>query len=371
MELHQIIEKESLSKDDIITLLSLKNQKDITILRNSACQIMSEKCGTNVYYRGLIEFSNVCVNDCYYCGIRKSNHGVERFTLTRDQIVDAACWCAKEGYGSVVLQSGDRNDPKFIGFVEDVLKEIKKRTVSERQPQGIGITLCVGEQSSETYQRFFNAGAHRYLLRIESTNPELFHSIHPKNQTLERRIQCIKKLQEIGYQVGTGVMIGLPEQSIEDLACDILFFKENNIDMIGMGPYIVHQQTPMNCYTDEIRQKQADIFQLALRMIAVTRLVLKDVNIAATTALQAVDPTGREQGLQFGANVVMPQLTPGDVRRQYTLYDGKPCLDEVAEDCKHCLEKRIRSIGRKVAFYEWGDPRHFFNRQWDFKKHCC
>lgn len=363
MELHQILEKESFSKDDIVTLLSIESRQDTTLLRNTASKVLAENCGTKVYYRGLIEFSNICVNDCYYCGIRKGNSAVKRFTLTKDQMVQSACWCAEQGYGSVVLQSGDRNDPKFIEFVEDVLKAIKANTISKHHPSGIGVTLCVGEQTPETYQRFFDAGAHRYLLRIESTSPKIFGEIHPKSQTLESRIRCIKSLQKIGFQVGTGVMIGLPGQTIEDLANDILFFKENNIDMIGMGPYIVHNQTPMSQFSAEIDQKTDDVFQLALKMIAVTRLVLKDVNIAATTALQAVDPTGREQGLQFGANVVMPQLTPGEVRRQYTLYEGKPCLDEVAEDCKTCLENRIKSIGREVAFYEWGDPRHFFNRQ--------
>lgn len=362
MKLREILKKESYTKEDIKTLLSLEDKNDKVLLRNIASQILAENCGTKVYYRGLIEFSNICVNDCYYCGIRKGNHQVKRFTLTQQQIVDAAVWCANEGYGSVVLQSGDRNDPAFISFVEKVLKDIKTSTLSSHHPKGIGITLCVGEQTEETYQRFFNAGAHRYLLRIESTNPKIFGSIHPESQTLEHRIQCIHTLQKIGFQVGTGVMIGLPGQSIEDLANDILFFKENNIDMIGMGPYILHHQTPMGKKNDQNEWEVNEVFQLALNMIAATRLVLKDVNIAATTALQAIDPTGREQGLQFGANVVMPQLTPGEVRRQYTLYEGKPCLDEVAEDCKTCLENRIKSIGREVGFFEWGDPNHFFNR---------
>ena len=253
-------------------------------------------------------------------------------------------WCAEQGYGSIVLQSGERRDKKFTDFITDVVREIKKVTRSERLPQGLGITLCVGEQSREVYQNFFDAGAHRYLLRIETSDKELFSFIHPSTQSFDSRKGCLQILKEIGYLVGTGVMIGLPGQSLKHLADDILFFKNSGVDMIGMGPFIVHEQTPFSIYKNETQLESN--FLNTLKMIAVTRLVLKDVNIAATTALQAIKPDGREQGLSFGANVVMPQITPEEFRKQYLLYAGKPCIDENAEMCEqpYC-RVQIRQIG--------------------------
>jgi biotin synthase len=313
--------------------------------------------GNKVFFRGLVEFSNICSSDCHYCGIRKGNKQVNRYILSKDQIIDAAIWCADQGYGSVVLQSGERTDKSFIDFVEDVVVAIKTKTRSTLMPDGIGITLCVGEQTEESYKRFFDAGAHRYLLRIESSSPTLFRKIHPENQKLETRIQCLQSLRRIGYRVGTGVMIGIPGQTIENLADDILFFKELDVDMIGMGPYIVHNQTPMAIYQEETKQRFEEIFSLSLKMIAVTRLVLRNVNMAATTALQSMKHDGREQGLRFGANVIMPQLTPTEVRKEYQLYEGKPCLDENVEQCRDCLTRRITSVGRVIGYNEYGDRR--------------
>jgi len=362
MEIKEILKKDAFDKEDIIALLSASEASDITLIRKKAFSTLKKYCGEKVYYRGLIEFSNVCDNDCFYCGIRKSNKNCERYLLSQKQIVDSAVWCANQGYGSVVLQSGERTGVSFVNFVEEAIKNIKEKTISPNLPDGVGITLCVGEHDYETYKRFFDAGAHRYLLRIETTSPELYKKIHPETMSLDHRKECLKLLQKAGFQVGTGVMIGLPEQTIEELANDILFFKEYNVDMIGMGPYITHKDTPMVRYEDENKKTQKERFLLALKMIAVTRLVLKDVNIAATTALQAIDPVGREKGLQFGANVVMPQLTPTEVRKEYQLYDNKPCTDEKASDCENCLSTRLEHIGRTVAINEWGDPKHFANR---------
>jgi biotin synthase len=357
MNTTEIINKEQYMRDDIIQLLSIKNKEEIELLRTKAESLLLNLRGNKVYFRGLVEFSNICISDCYYCGIRKGNEAVKRYMLTKDQIVDGAVWCAGQGYGSVVLQSGERNDPAFVTFIEDVVYAIKEKTVSDILPEGIGITLCVGEQTEKTYQTWYNAGAHRYLLRIETTNPQLFSQIHPPAQSLENRIKCLKTLKKIGYKVGTGVMIGIPDQTIENLADDILFFRALDVDMIGMGPYIVHAQTPMSGYTEETKSKFEDIFSLSLKMIAVTRLVLKDVNIAATTALQAMKHDGREQGLTYGANVIMPQLTPTEVRTEYQLYEGKPCMDENAEQCRNCLTGRISSVGRVVGYNEWGDRK--------------
>ncbi len=355
MNLNDVLNKKEFTKEDVVFLLSLKNVDDVESLRAKAEDLLLTLRGNKVYFRGLVEFSNICTSDCYYCGIRKSNTAVERYQLSKEQIVDAALWCAGQGYGSVVLQSGERTDSAFVDAVVEVVQEIKRRSVSDALPEGIGITLCVGEQKEETYRRFYDAGAHRYLLRIESTSPEIFARIHPEQQSLENRINCLKILKKIGYKTGTGVMIGIPGQTVQDLANDILFFKELDTDMIGMGPYIVHRQTPMASYENDVLAKYDDIFRMSLKMIAVTRLVLRNVNIAATTALQSMKPDGREQGLTFGANVIMPQLTPTEVRKNYLLYENKPCLDENAEQCRSCLTGRIGSVGRVVAVNEWGD----------------
>lgn len=349
--------KNELSRQNIIDLLTVNSFEDVELIRETAENVLLTVRGNKVYFRGLVEFSNICSSDCYYCGIRKGNKQVNRYLLSKDQIIDAAVWCASQGYGSVVLQSGERIDHSFIDFVEDIVVAIKNKTKSSVMPDGIGITLCVGEQTEENYKRFFDAGAHRYLLRIESSSPTLFQKIHPENQKLENRIQCLQSLKRIGYRVGTGVMIGIPGQTIKDLADDILFFKEMDVDMIGMGPYIVHNQTPMAIYQEETKQRFEEIFSLSLKMIAVTRLVLRNVNIAATTALQSMKHDGREQGLRFGANVIMPQLTPTEVRKEYQLYEGKPCLDENVEQCRDCLTRRITSVGRVIGYNEYGDRR--------------
>ncbi len=362
-KIKNILKKEILGKDDIIALLGARDKESLAMIRRRAYEIMAKNCGEEVYLRGLIEFSNMCVNDCYYCGIRNSNENVARYLLDKEEILEIADWCAGMGYGSVVLQSGERSDDAFIDFVTRVVSEIKKRSVSDRLPDGLGITLCIGEQSYETYKRLFEAGAHRYLLRIETTSPSLFSKIHPPELSLENRIDCLQHLHKAGYQVGTGVMIGLPGQTIEDLANDIIFFREMDVDMIGMGPYIIHNQTPMSQYSDEINPKRDEIFSLALKMIGVTRIALKNVNIASTTALQAMDPAGREEGLLWGANVIMPMLTPTKIRKNYQLYEGKPCLDEFASDCHACLRARIESIGRNIAYDLWGDSRHFVTKK--------
>lgn len=352
-----ILQKEEFERDDILTLLSIEDPCLIEELRIAAENTLLKFRGPSVYLRGLVEFSNICTCDCYYCGIRKSNNLIKRYMISKEQIVGAALWCAEQGYGSIVLQSGERKDSVFTDFLIDIIYTIKKITRSDRLPEGLGITLCVGEQSRETYQKFFDAGAHRYLLRIESSDPVLFSSIHPPEQTFDSRVKCLRMLKEIGFLLGTGVMIGLPGQTMENLTEDILFFKNTGVDMIGMGPYIVHDQTPFFEHKQEVLDRTESNFLISLKMIAVTRLVLKNVNIAATTALQALKPDGRENGLRFGANVVMPQLTPAEFKKQYTLYEGKPCIDENAEQCKTCLLQRIQSIGRSVQLDFWGDRR--------------
>lgn len=363
MQIADIISKNDYTKDDLIQLLSISEKSEMDLLKSSAYEAMKKYVGEKVYLRGLIEFSNYCVNDCFYCGIRKSNRDLPRFILSKKEIIDSAIWCAEKGYGSVVLQSGERHDEAFVSFIEECVRDIKKATVSEILPNGLGITLCVGELTYDQYKRLYDAGAHRYLLRIETTNRELFKKLHPQSQTFEKRVECLNLLKDIGYYVGTGVMIGLPEQTLEDLANDLMFFKELDVDMIGMGPYLMHLNTPMKEHKDYFFDNQKNIYKLALKMIGVARLYLKDVNIASTTALQAMYPWGREEGLLFGANIIMPNLTPLDARKNYQLYNGKPCLDEFQGDCFKCITSRIESTGRKVALNEWGDSLHYISRK--------
>jgi biotin synthase len=360
--INTILQKDNLERSDIITLLDANIPTDIESIRAAAENILLEECGNKVFYRGLIEFSNRCICDCHYCGIRKSNTAVKRYTLSKDEIISAAKQSALQGYGSIVLQSGESGDAGFADFLEDVIAGIKSATVSEKLPGGVGITLSVGEHSRQTYERFYKAGAHRYLLRIEASDPKLFASIHPPSQTLQSRIDSLKTLRQVGFQVGTGVMIGIPGQTVENLADDVLFFREMDIDMIGMGPYIVHKSTPMNIHAGYYNHCKEKIFQTALLMISVCRLVLKDVNIASTTALQTIHTDGREMGLRYGANVIMPQTTPEGVRKNYLLYDGKPCRDDDTKQYQAELRERIRSIGREINIDSWGDSKRASRR---------
>jgi len=343
-----------------VKILGAREPAEVEAIRAEAERVLLENCGDGVFLRGLVEASNACACDCLYCGIRKSNRAVNRYTLSADDIMACARQCSEYGYGSMVIQSGERADKKFIDMVAGVVARIKTETCTEKQPGGLGITLCIGQQSYETYKRLYDAGAHRYLLRIETTDPKLFAKIHPSDQSYESRVECLAMLRDIGFQVGTGVMIGLPGQTLENLADDILFFAKYDIDMIGMGPFIPHPDTPLG---DALCPSVPDRVRLALLMIAATRLKLRDVNIASTTALQALDPVGREKGLRFGANIIMPQMSPTDVRQDYQLYPGKPCLDENAKECQSCLNMRIEFAGRKIGLYAWGDSLHARKRR--------
>jgi biotin synthase len=347
-----------LDKEYIIKLLSLTGEKRTKLLKRSK-EVKEEVVGRKVYFRGLVEFSNICSKDCLYCGIRKSNQNVFRYEATDEEILDACRFAWENRFASVVLQSGEISSPTFVKKVDRLLKKIKQLSNNE-----LGITLSCGEQTRETYRRWFESGAHRYLLRIESSNRDLYYKIHPQNQkhNFEKRIEALRFLKETGYQVGTGVMVGLPCQTFEDLADDLLFFKQMDIDMCGMGPYIEHDDTPLYQFKNQLKSKQ-DRFDLTLNMIAVLRLLMPDINIAAATALQAIDPAGREKALAVGANIIMPNLTPCDYRKEYQLYEDKPCLDEDAELCRNCLEARIELAGCEIGYGEWGDSKHFSNRK--------
>lgn len=349
---------EQLHADDLIALLSITDPDELQALYDCAYFIKEQYVGRIAYFRGIIECSNLCVKDCYYCGIRRSNQNVERFLMDEEEIFKEAMWAYEAEYGSCVIQSGERRDEEYIAMIERVVGRIASYTNGE-----FGITLSLGEQDEETYGRWKKAGAHRYLLRIETTNPEIYARIHPADHSLEVRKACLAALRRCGYQVGTGVMMGLPGQTKRDLANDILFLKGIDIDMVGMGPYIPHSDTPMGEEIPSYTEKQKkEALTLGLKMIAATRLVLKDVNIAAATALQALEHNGREQGLMCGANVIMPNVTETDYRPKYQLYDNKPCLDENSTMCRGCLSNRIKGIGETIGFKERGDSPHYKKR---------
>lgn len=297
--------------------------------------------GPAIYLRGLIEYSNICSKNCLYCGIRKSSVS-GKYTLDLKQILQAAEYAANNHYGSIVLQGGENSSPTHIDKIERIVKEISHT--------GLGITLSLGEQSPETYRRWLEAGATRYLLRIEASDRALYEKIHPADDNYDRRLKALHDLREAGYQVGTGVMVGLPFQTVDNLADDLLFMREMDIDMCGMGPYIVAENTPLAAYSTLLQPEETRL-EITLRMIAILRLMMPDINIAATTALQAIDPDGRLRAIDAGANVVMPNLTPTDAKSQYILYKNKP------------MELDMRILERNVKYGDRGDSAHFEARK--------
>jgi biotin synthase len=353
----ELLVKDDLSREDIVYLLGTTGDEK-TKLFTRAAEIKEKYVGNKVYFRGLIEFSNICHKNCLYCGIRRGNTKVKRYNLTDEEIISAARFASENNYGSLVLQSGEVETDHFTQRMNLLLREIHKATNNT-----LRITLSCGEQTPDTYRRWFESGAHRYLLRIESSDPALYSKLHPNDalHSFTRRLECLYSLQKTGYQVGTGVMIGLPFQTADHLASDLLFMKQFDIDMIGMGPYLEHENTPLYEYRHELLPKE-ERFQLSLKMVAILRILMKDVNIAATTALQAIDKLGREKAIKIGANVVMPNITPGKYRDEYLLYQNKPCTSEDVDDCKTCLEARIALADNQIAYGEWGDSRHYRER---------
>ncbi|MDP4223597.1 MAG: [FeFe] hydrogenase H-cluster radical SAM maturase HydE [Bacteroidota bacterium] len=360
MSVKQILTKDNFSREEIITLLTCIGEERTLLFQKSA-EVKEKYIGKKVWFRGLIEFSNICSKDCLYCGIRKGNKNLRRYNLSDEEILAAAKFAFDNNYGSLALQSGELESASVTGRIENLLHRIKELSGGK-----LGITLSVGEQEHEAYKRWFDAGAHRYLLRIEATNEDLYKKIHPRNSKhdFRRRLNCLKSLQNIGYQVGTGVMIGLPFQTNEDLANDLLFMKDFDIDMCGMGPYIEHAETPLIEYAGELLPV-GERFDLTLRMIAILRIMMKDINIVAATALQAIDPIGREKAVRIGANIIMPNITPGKYRDSYKLYENKPCTYDSAEDCQSCLEARVSLADNEVVYGEWGDSKHYERRRKD------
>ena len=354
-ELIETAEKNGrLAPEEWGALLSADDPAERAMLRAAASRVRVAACGDAVAMRGLVEVGNFCVKNCCYCGIRRDNGHVPRFELDLHEIVDTALLAGEYHYGSVVLQSGERSDRRFIDKIAEAVAEIKANS-----SPSLGVTLSCGEQETSVYREWFSAGSHRYLLRIESSNPEIYARIHPADHSFARRLACLDALRECGYQLGTGIMCGLPGQSVMDVVRDVEFFASCDADMIGMGPYLVQHDTPMAELVPDFESQRGERLEFALNLIAVTRLRLRDVNIAATTALQSLAPDGRERGLLSGANVLMPNLTPTRFREGYQLYDGKPGLDENAAESRDALRASVEKTGFRILEDAWGDSPHF------------
>jgi biotin synthase len=330
LELHKILPKE-----DFVTLLSSMTNEDREYLRKKAQETAQRIFGNKIYTRGLIEFTNYCKNDCYYCGIRRSNQNVERYRLNKDEILSCCGTGHDLGFRTFVLQGGE--DGRYSD--EDIVDLIKtmKNSYSD-----CAITLSIGEKSYASYLRFYEAGADRYLLRHETASEEHYRKLHPESLTLQNRKQCLWDLKKIGYQVGAGFMVGSPYQTKEHIAEDLIFLKELSPQMIGIGPFIPHHETPF------ANQTQGTLDQ-TLTLVSILRLMIPNALIPATTALGTINPTGREQGILAGANVVMPNLSPTTVRKKYELYDNKICTGDEAAECRSCLDRRMAKIGYQLV----------------------
>ena len=319
-----------MNKNEIIEILSDNKKNDW--LFKEADRIRHENVGDEVHLRGLIEFSNICKRQCKYCGLRSENKEIERYRILKDEILTYIQSAVNMGYRTVVLQSGEDEYYNTDKMVE-IIREIKKFDVA--------LTLSIGEKTYDEFKAFKNAGADRYLIRIETTDKKLYEAMHP-HASFENRVRCLYDLKSLGFETGSGCLVGLPNQTIESLADDILFFKELDADMIGIGPFIPHEQTPL-------KDAEKGDFWLALKVMALTRINLPNINIPATTAMETLNPNGRIIALQSGANVVMPNVTSKEYRAKYEIYPGKICINENPEQCRGCIEGKIKAIGRTIS----------------------
>lgn len=324
-----------LSKEEYIFLIDNCNQEETKILHDKACAVRQQYYNKDVYVRGLIEFTNYCKNNCLYCGIRSENRCIDRYRLSKSDILS----CVEEGYElgfrTFVLQGGEdlQYSTQDIG---DLIYTIKKKH------SDCAVTLSVGEREHTVYQYWFDCGADRYLLRHETATKEHYEKLHPANLSFEHRIQCLYDLKEIGYQVGAGFMVGSPYQTTKHLVNDILFLKELQPHMIGIGPFIAQKDSPFS-------HMPSGTLEQTLLMLSILRLSFPKILLPATTALGTIHPKGRELGILAGANVVMPNLSPVTVREKYQLYDNKICTGEESAQCRNCLSNRMESIGYHIV----------------------
>lgn len=332
-----------LTKEEYVELLGYAQEKEVSEYAFSLARKRQQETFSNeIYTRGLIEISNICKNDCYYCGIRRSNRNADRYRLSDEEILSCSDNGYELGFRTFVLQGGEDayyTDERLVAILQ---------AIKQRHPD-CAITLSLGERTKESYQKLFDAGADRYLLRHETANEVHYGKLHPNGMSFQNRMQCLYELKEIGYQVGCGFMVGSPYQTVENLAEDLVFIKKLNPHMVGIGPFIPQKDTPFG------NEKQGTLEQ-TLFLLAIIRMLLPKVLLPATTALGTIHPKGRELGILAGANVVMPNLSPVAVRKKYALYDNKICTGEEAAECRGCLSGRMQSIGYKLVVARGDSP---------------
>lgn len=325
----------SLDREQWIQLLSERSEETDQYARDLGNKVRQQIYGNDIYVRGLVEFTNYCKNDCYYCGIRRSNKNAQRYRLTEEDIL----LCCQQGYElgfrTFVLQGGEDGyytDERLLSIIHKIKAEYPD----------CALTLSIGEKSEESYRDYREAGVDRYLLRHETADEEHYGKLHPSSMSCEHRKNCLRTLKKLGFQTGAGFMVGAPYQTVENLADDFLFLKELNPEMVGIGPFIPHQDTPFH-------GEKSGTLEDTLFYLALLRLMLPHVLLPATTALGTIHPKGREMGVLSGANVVMPNLSPVSVRKKYMLYDGKICTGDEAAECRHCLSRRMEQIGCQIV----------------------
>lgn len=342
MNLLEKLEKERmLTKDQWIQLIGSREVYESQAAA-LAKKIREEHFGNQIYVRGLIEFTNYCKNDCYYCGIRRSNRNAERYRLTMEQILECTDTGYELGFRTFVLQGGEDGY-----YTDERLEEIIK-AIKEKHPD-CALTLSLGERSRKSYELFYQAGADRYLLRHETADAGHYQRLHPEEMFYEHRMNCLKELKAIGYQVGCGFMVGSPGQTEETLAEDMLFIQGFQPHMVGIGPFVPHHETPFG-------REPGGTVEDTLYLLSLIRILKPTVLLPATTALGTIDPRGREKGILAGANVVMPNLSPTNVRKKYELYDNKICTGDEAAECRSCLSNRMKTIGCELVTHRGDAP---------------
>lgn len=330
------LENQNLKKDEFVELIrAYKDPEAVEALKTRAVELRKKYYGDQVFTRGLIEFTNYCKNDCYYCGIRRSNQNAQRYRLTEEDILECCRQGYELGFRTFVLQGGEDGF-----FTDDRIVQIVRK-IKEQYPD-CALTLSIGEKSEESYRAYREAGADRYLLRHETADPRHYMRLHPLEMSGENRKSCLRILKKLGYQTGAGFMVGSPLQTVDDLVEDFLFLKELDPEMVGIGPFIAHQDTPF-C------NERSGTLDDTLFYLTLLRLMFPNVLLPATTALGTIHPRGREMGVLSGANVVMPNLSPVSVRKKYMLYDGKICTGDEAAECRMCLSRRMERIGCEVV----------------------
>ena len=339
VHLKQLVDRLEGSRDlsdaEFTELLLCEDSEAVAYLAERARYVREKIYGKEVYLRGLIEFTNYCKNNCKYCGIRCGNKNAERYRLSREEILSCCDIGYELGFRTFVLQGGEDpyfNDDRMV----DIVSAMRKN-----HPD-CAITLSIGEREKESYQKLFDAGANRYLLRHETADKAHYEYLHPKEMSYDHRMQCLRDLKEIGYQVGCGMMVGSPGQKTEHYIKDLRFMQEFKPEMVGIGPFIPHHDT-------EYAGEKAGTVEMTLKLLSIIRLILPEVLLPATTALGTIDPTGREKGILAGANVVMPNLSPGNVREKYLLYDNKICTGDEAAECIRCMSLRVSKVGYTVV----------------------